>query len=683
MPWVDDTGKAVSPDEAKSHFQSLGEGITEPSSVPESATRTIGKILPRAGAMTAGAETGAAIGALGGPAAPVTVPLGAAIGGGIGNVAGSKLPEEIGGDPSEKWYSSFLWGAVPEGAARGVVGAVEKRALRKGGEAALAAISRGIENEGMTPAQQAARVSEAIGRPSLRPRPVATGEELTKQTFSLRDSVRGSIDAQRKALGEPIGAAYEALKGNGTRIPDEEAMDLAKASQDVRDELIAPYPNAKDIFAKIKRWRPAPTAEELARPDQALERTSGGDLIARRALGPTDINWMTVNNMTSEQMARILESSKRFHPPTLDELRELRQVVGAKLRSATGGDVHALLNLQQAIDEHLMPHLPPDIGQARGLYKGFIDRFPWEDVNKLKEMGTPREITQYVFGGTPERAHEIITGAPSEARANIKEGFIDHVLRKVDPNLPPQKQVDAIHKEMAPHIANGTTGLIFGAKDQDLLRAAIYSPIHRVGMVKMMNEPAQQEAFTKGWTDAMKESHPDKLHAAEMGMEKLLQSLPPEERAAFQKPPVPGAEMPVLPSSKESLTEGLQPGKPVMGGQYMQRRAAFAAPYSVSRMAIGGGGAAYGIANAMTFMGIAAGSAGYRAIMENGGASGLARLYASPNGRVAARAAIELLAGIGSQALNEGFKPEPDDEPTSAAPASPPAPSAPAPAPAR
>lgn len=680
MPWVDESGKPVSPDEAKAHFQSLGEGITEPSEVPETLTRSIGKVLPRAGGMTAGAELGAAAGAL--TPIPGGAGIGAAIGGGLGNIAGSKLPEAVGGDPSEKWWSSFLWGAIPEGAARGIAGALEKRALKKGAGAALESISRGIESEGMTPAQQAARVSESLGRPNLRPRPIVTGDELTKQTFGLRDSVTGSIDAQRRTLGEPIGAAYDALKGNGMKLGEDEANDLQQAAQGVKDSLIAPYPKAKAIFDKIKKWRGPPTQEELKAPWEAFQQTEGGDLIVKRQLAASDIDWMKLNNWTPDQMARLLEASKHYEPPTLDELREMRQVVNGQLRSASGGDVHALLNLQQAIDEKLLPHLPPDIGQSRAAYKGFIDRFPWKDNNKLRQMGTPREITSYVFGGTPERSHEILSGMDTPNRANVREAFIDHVLRKVDPNLPPQQQVSAIHKEMAPYIANGTTGLMFGADEQDALRAALYSPIHRVGMVKMMNEPAQQEAFQKGWIDAIKSGNPDQLHAAEMGMEKLLQSLPPEDRAMFVKPPVPGAEMPVLPTGKEALAEGLKPGAPSMG-KYMQRRAQFAAPYAASRMAIGGGGAAYGIANAMTFLGIAAGSAGYRAIMENGGAGALAKMYASPTGRAAARALLELLAGIGSQAVNEGFKSPPDEESTSAAPASPPAATAPGPAPTR
>lgn len=638
------------PEAVQQHLYGVTPAPDPDQLIPEEGRKTVGKalakILPRAGAQTAGAEAGALIGAGVGAITPIpfATELGAALGAGIANYAASrKLPPEYGGDPSESKIGSFLWGALPEMAGRGIASFLEGKALRRGAEDAHSKIVEGLR-EGPMPTETAARTAEAMGRPEglMRP-PVLTGEQRIDAVDSLQNDIMGGINAERRRLGEPIGKAYDALKGNKENPTPEELADLSQAAADVKEGLISPAPQAQAIFGKIKRWTPEGVGEDQLQVTQA-----------------------ELNQMPPEQRQWFLSQMSRAkpkpppEPPTLDDLRQLRQVVNEKLRSAKGSDVHALANLQQALDEHLLPHLPEDIGRDRQLYRGFIQMYPWREINRVKQMKTTADLSKYVFDGPPERAAEIIHFASPKAQGALREALTDHVMRGINPDLPLDQQMAQVHKALGPYIENGTAARLYGERNVDDLRELAYAPIHREQMAEVLSQPKQHEAFLDGWVQSVKGADKNKLAAAQKGYARVLQSLPPAEQAKFVEPPVPGATMPVLPTTQEALASGLEPGKSRMV-PYAQRRMAFSGPQAAVRIAAtGGGGAGYAVGTIGAFATILASSAAYKALMENGGAGVLAKVYASPTGRAAARNLFEGLAAIGTQTGSQMAKGDED-----------------------
>lgn len=626
--------------------------VTPPEEVgPQSIRDAVGRakadllqMIPRAGAMTAGAEIG---GAVGEAAFPVGGGLaGAAIGSGIANViSGKTLPPALGGDKSESTLGAFATGAIPEGAARGIAGALEKRAATKAADAAHAHIV-GELDKGPMPAEQAGQVAEAMGRTTLARPPILTGDKLTDATNSLRKDILDPITATRRKLGEPIGEAYKALKGE-TPIPEQDVADLASAAQGIQDSMISPFPKAKAALNRIKSMAITTPEGKLISPYQELP---GGEIrVASGTPTPTRESLIKLQGMSSAQADKIIAEHQ---PVTLDQLRELRQVVNTQLRSAKGGDVHALAGLQQAIDEKLMPFLPAGINRDRELYRGFIQRFPWRDINKINQMGTPRELGAYVFGGTPERAAEIIEGSSPQGRVALREALVDHALNAVNPDAPLEQQVAQVHKVLTPYIADQTAAKLFGKEGADQLREVFYAPVHRAQMAKIITE--QKDTFVKETASLLRGKNKSQQDAIDAGFQKLVESLPPPERAQFTTPAVPGAEMPVLPSTGEAMKAGMQPGKSKLP-QRMMNRAQYMGPYAGARAMTGS--PAYAIANLAAMAGIATTSAGYRAIMENGGASAAARFYASPNGRAAARVFLEGLAALGTQGVRASQSP--------------------------
>jgi hypothetical protein len=519
---------------------------------------------------------------------------------------------------------------------------LERRTLRKGAEAAHQAIIDALD-KGPMPAEQAGQVATALGRATLARPPVLTGNALTDATNSLSRSIQEPITAMRRRLGEPIGQAYENLKNlPAGPIDPTKAAELAQAAQGIQDRMIAAYPKAKPIFDRIKRFGGA----------GGLEDAEHGEWIRRGSAIPS-AEELKLQNYSPAQAEKIINKAKEMQPPSLDDLRIWRQQVNTMLRSAKGGDVHALAGLQQAIDQQLMPYLPAGISRDRELYRGFMQRFPWQDINKINRLGTPRELAKYAFDGTPERAKEIIGGSTAEGKQALAEALVDHALSAVNPDAPLDQQTAQVQKALSPYIADKTAAQLFGEGGADRLREVFYAPVHRAQMAKILSQPEQHDVFVKETMTAMRGMKPSEIEAIDHGFEKLVQSLPAPERARFTQPAVPGAEMPALPSTEQALTSGLEPGPSKIAGR-MGRRAEFTGPYALGRAATGS--PAFAIANLLAMAGIATTSAGYRAIMENGGAGYLARLYASPTGKVAARRTIEMLAGIATQSIREATR---------------------------
>jgi hypothetical protein len=631
--------------------------------------KTIGKMLPRIGTQVGGAEVG---GALGSALGPVGTVAGAAIGGGIGNVVGSRLPPAIGGDPSESTLHAFGWGAIPEAIGRGVAGFIEKKAATKGAEAAHDAVVNALDKgANPMPAEEAADTAEALGRASMAaPKPL-TGEALSDATSSLREDIQGPITDMRVKLGQPIGNAYEALKGKPP-ISEKDAADIAEAAQGVKDEMISPSPKASVIFAKIKNFVPQ-AAEET--PKNVLLEQPGGEVIQRpaqlpdpnvekdffRKLTPDQVPLLMKaeeakgSKLTFPEMQQAIAGGEKVTPPTPDELREIRQVIGSRLATAKGGDRHALAGLQQAIDEKLMPMLPEGISRDRDLYHEFMNRFPWRDVNKVNQLGTPRELGNYVFGGTPERTAEIIESSSPEGKVALREALTDHALNAVNPDAPLADQVKSIRKVLTPYIKNGSAASLYGAKNADQLREVFYTPEHLAQMKQIVAQPEFHDATVNEVTALMRSGNRTKIDAVEAGWQKVIQSLPKATREALLNPTVPGAEMPALPTAQQAIQTGLTPSGSGIASR-IARRAEFTAPMAAGRAMTGS--VMYGAGQLVGMAGIAGTSAGYRAIMENGGAGALSHLYASPTHRMIARNLIETLAAIGTQTERVATQPK-------------------------
>lgn len=613
----------------------------EPPPPSEGGMKTIGRQIPRVGAQVAGAQIG---GALGGGAAmvmdqpelaPTFSNVGATVGAGVGNVIGKHFPTWLGGDPTESTLHAFGWGAGPEALARGTSSLIEKKVASKTAEDSYKKVLSALDKGANPPAaEQAGRLAETLGRTTLKAPEVMTGDALSSATNSLRQDIQEPITTMRQRLGEPIGAAYKNLKADPTPLDPKDITDLQEAAANVKDSMISRYPKAKAILQRIKNLSP-PEPPEWAKPDYQ------GDHAPR-----------PVTTQDYEELNKYSEAVKNYKPPTWDDIRELRQANNEGLRAAKGGDKHAMGGLQQAIDQKFMDSgkLPADIDELRSAYRAFMNRFPWQDVNRIDRLGTPRELGQYVFGGTPERTAEIIKEASPEGKVALKEALTNRVLDAVNPDQPLAEQIKAARDALAPYVKNGAAASLYGAKNADEIRNIFYLPEH----IQQWKDVVQTDEFHEGMVkEVTKLVRSGKTDAVERGWQKMLQSLPPKTRALFENPTLPGAELPVLPSTQEAMASGMRPGQSNVGGR-LARRAEMTAPFAVGRAFYS---PIFAGAQLATFAGIMGTSAGYRALMENGGASLTAKMFANPVGRATPRVLLETLAAIGTATERKATQP--------------------------
>ena len=652
MPFTHPDGSPLTPDEVKKLVGSLSIDPNFGGKNKDRGASRLGRlqagIIRNAipiGGMTGGAELGAAAGAALAPETgglSLLLPmLGGAVGSGLANLGIRKtFPPELGGDKSESATRSFLTGAIPEGAGRGVAGALESRALTKGAEGARTSIVDALKGEDVA-AQDLSDIESVFGRP-LKPTPALTlkqGGGLLANDY--RDAVTGPVNRLRDEYGAPLGKAYESLKGDQRLVPEDQLSLMRDQMSRVGDQVISPLsPRASAFATRIKAMAPKVDAEGI------------GDLSQAEALANPDL--AKASDIWGQAEQKIEKLKK--NPVTLDELRDARQSIQKVLDQSKGGDRYLLRNARTIVDNQLVEHLPDNMGELRRDYKNFIRRFPYEDLNRLDRAGTSREVSKYAFGGDPEISRDIVTNATPKERPMLKNAFIDHVLRDVNPDLPPEEQLKQISKTVDPYVQNGVIKDLFGSTSNDTLRTVFYAPIHRVRAAKMLEQPKQIAAFDQGYLSAIKGSKPNQREAAERGLQYFVKSLPPAEQARFMPPSIPGMTMPVAPTGQESIAAGLSQGidKPGQMVRYGARRAQFGLPLAASRMAMGSAaGATGGAAIAATFGTIAASSAGYRALMNNGGANWAARMYASQNGRTMGRMAFEALAAMGAQASQQ------------------------------
>lgn len=669
--------------------------VTMPSEVPGrmagAPSALLGAIKRNAAPLTlqsGGQMAGEAIGAMLPPPLDIIAPpvLGAA-GAGLANIAASRLPESVGGTPGESKKSAFLWGSIP--ALIGGVGgsALKARAANKLAKASEEAgqtfekeaaqeaenqrgiASAGLEGEAPTQATTN-RISSLLGlMPGADLSPL-TGESRTQATDDAINAVLGPINRMREDVGRPLGEAYKNLKNGGAQISPEEAQGLGDAAKGIREGLIAPAPVARGIFHRL---------QTILEPDEGMQVAESpfGQENALTGAGTKAKQFQTLGSMSPAQVQQLeklaAENGGVLPPgalqtiaaggsnlPTYDELRELRQFVNQRLRSATGGDVHALRSFQSELDNVLSEHLPDNMSQLRTAYRGFIKNYDWRDINKLRRAGTPEEVGDWFFGQNPSVQREVIEKAKPDERSAYRDLFARRIMSAADPSLPPEQQVAQIRKAAMGYLKSGTVKALYGDQRQGALRDVLYSPIHRAAAAKALNTPVGKQTWLNGFMDQARTSGKADRDAAEAGLNAWIDSLPPEQQATVKRyvQIAPSAETPRLLNPAQALAKQMVSNRSKFTApRFLVAEGLGALPFAAMTGSMGG---AFMARYAMGFALMSAGTAGYRALMDAGGADVAARMFASPMGRKAGSAAFKTLALIGGRALHQAKRqPEP------------------------
>ena len=649
--------------------------------------------IPVAG-QTAGQMAGEAIGTA---LAPETgglselIPLGmGALGAGAANVATSKLPEKYGGTPGESNKAAFLWGAIPaavgSGLTRGVGGKLASKATAATQEDAdtfakqaleqaktqSGILAEGIQGEAPTRAG-VARAGRILGAPSGAAVAPLEGEARTVATNEATDAVLGPINRMRAKLGEPIGQAYSNLKGGDQRLTPEEMQTLSDSARSVREEMIAPAPKAAAIFRRLRAAPEAEVESEAESGDQLaqLQNTIANRIISGRAPGLKNMNAAQMADIqkiidkgetpTRADYLRVMAESQATEkkPLTYDDLRELRQNVAQRLKTAQGGDVHTLRDLQSHIDDALVDRLPENMGQLRNAYRGFIKNYGYSDINKLRAAGTPEEVGEWLFSRNPSVTNEIIRNATPEERATYKSLFAQNALTKVDPAAPAGQQQMILRRTLTPYLKSNTIQMLYGPAGSKEISDIVHMPVRRELAAKALKSPRGQKLFNDGFMQAAQKSGKADMDAARAGYQKWFDSLPPEMQETVSKvaqPMTPGVGTPALPSPQASLAERLKQSKKVYVPQFVTRYGVGAAGMAALGAAAGGG--QFMERAALGFALMSGGAAGYNALMKAGGADLVAKMYASPVGRAAGAQFFKTLVLLGGRGVHELTKPD-------------------------
>lgn len=656
MPIVDDKGNIVPPDKVavylrqnKAHATSYP--VSEPSEVPaklgNALTRNLPVLAAQGGGEYAGGLAGGALAALAGPEAiPAGVFAGKTIGAGLGNVAaGRLLPRRFGGSPTESIPSLFAWGAVPSAGGNLAAKAFEARAAAKAAAAARDAreafqteaeasakdlhkrVEQALSSQGATP-ETVERVKQAIGKADGQPYSADnTSSVAQKEAFQARDAVLGPINRLRDKFGEPLNAAYKSIKDQAP-ISEQEAADISDAAQDVRDELISPAPKAAEIFNRIKKFR---------RP---LEPSSN-DL------------W----RMSPAEREHALYAVEHYKPPTPDELRELRQQVNAKLRTADGGDAHALRDLQSALDEHLSSRLPPNIQELRGNYYHFINNYPWREIRAMRRLGTPAEMSAWLFDKKGPQSLEIIRNATNGERDVYRRMFYNHVLSGVDENLPAEAQMAQLAKSTEVYRRNGVARALFGDQASRTLDGLIYMPKHIADFAKMWKDPIKAKAWQDEFLKAANKAGKVDRAAAEAGLDAWMNTMSPAQQRIFKQlaGPLGDPEPVMLPSPQRKMVEQIHENA-AKSKINIKSRLGWAIPMGLAGAVLGRKfGVTYSASVVATLGAMFATQEAYKAFIRNGGADLIARLYTSEGGRMSGAAAFHAFVLLGGRMLHQGI----------------------------
>lgn len=688
----DDDGSPVTPEDLSASpnvavVKSAQRAGKKLANAPASLAGWLKQNAPPMAAQMGGEAGGAALGGLlapetGGLSMAIPLLMGAA-GAGAANVAAMKnLPKEYGGDPESSTTSDFMWGAGPAAVGRMIPSAIGKslgKKMAKGveattegfekeaaatGEQYRKTIEEGMRGPAVTQAD-VERVGKSLGSPTGYAGLAPEGEERTQLADIATDAALGPINRMRRKLGEPIGKAYESLKGDAAPISPQSAQDLADAASNISDSLLSPAPKAKAVLNKVKRYAPPPNGDPAALMEQAAHNMpwKNGDLLpdGRRVVTvQPDGKLIVGGNEGFDEIdpPQASPAATKYTPPTLDELRELRQGVNASLRTAQGGNAHALLGLQQALDTHLMEHLPDDMGAMRKSYRGFIQNYPWRAINKVREIGSPEGVSKWMFDREPSVVNEGIRNATPAEKETYKSMFGNHVLQGVTLEADPEANAKLIRHNLEKYRQNGTLQALYGKDATQMYSNFIHLPARRAIQADSLASTAGKQTYAKGFMNAAKTSGKADLQAAQAGFDAWYGALPPESQAIVRQSVQPLEEMPhpaQLPAPRDVLAQQL---KPKEGGKFYAPR--FVIASGLGNVALGATASHYTAAYAIGFGLMMAGNAGSKALMRHGGADLIAKLYASPTGRAAGAAAFRALVTLGGRVLHNA-KPQDDD----------------------
>lgn len=571
MPTVGNNGEIIGDDgKPTGYFIKTSEsGVRTPAEVGQSAKGFIKRNIIPAGVMGA---TGIALDALMPEAGiPLTLARMALMGG--ENVAMSKkLPPAFGGNPETPAGLSFLVGAAPEAVvaapslARGFLESRVNRAAAGAGERAV---------EKLDPEALATR--ETLMAPKAKvPFPSqAAGPALTDATSQARAPVLGTIQAARTKYGEPIGNAYRDLKGD----KPVDASGFAQWVDNLRAQQISPSPAAQKYFEQLRNMDPevqkkaaeAATKAQGGSIESPLIELPGGDLIKRGpaktpgTMSPDELRQyretLRLQGFSDERIDNVLsrltktEAKTEIKPPTLDRLRDMRQRVNTELRTAKGGDLHQLGEIQDHLDQILMEHLPPEMGEMRKQYAGFITRWGYRAQHELERLQTPQEVADWMFKDAP-RAHDLMTEAaanPQDAE-KLRSLFVQHVYGPLnDTTMSEAEQIAAVRKNLAPYMKDPATArLVFGRNAGDRMQQMMKWPRFTRDFSERFNkDPQFRQDFESGIKSLiMKGQAPDQ--AAQQMIANLTQGDPEFAKVVQQT-------VPQLPASRQSVMSKLNP----------------------------------------------------------------------------------------------------------------------------
>ena len=620
--WYDKaTGRQAPPDVAKQAETSYAlQQVRTPAEAQQAmAPSNIGlqRNIPPIVSQVGGEEMGALVGGmLGGPAGAI---IGGGLGAGLGGLASKHFPQRFGGTPEESNLRAFTIPALLGGASRGLPQAARiislkkvQKALRDQDEAFdklsqdTAKEVHGRVGEALRPRPSASNVLELENKTERSPFSLEpTGPIGQAETFRTRDALLGPINRMRQKYGKMLGLAYQNLKGGGS-ISAMEATDIADAAQGIQADLFSRAPQAQAIFKKVQSFRPP----EVPNAGSIPGWSAMSDEQREAAMEKAQFNY--------------IKADEAYSPPSLDELRELRQQVNELMRdSARGGDIHALGDFQQALDTHLMPHLPSNMQGLRGTYYQFITNYPWKDVRALRRMGTPDEMAGWMFEKRAGQAVEMVKEANPQELQSYKRLYAQRLFRNVDPNDLPEKQM---------HI------LAAGAKNDGELIKALYGastgaeitrlvqfPGRAANAVKIWKRPEVQRAWTAAFVKAAGSARAVDQQAAEDAFNELIKSLPPEEQQQFieglptQFRPPPTTNQPVLLEPPKEVVRGSLVKSANQPYQVPGGRLKWAVPWGLGSLLMGQTfGVAYGAGTlGMVGAGMAT-KAGYRWAVNHG-----------------------------------------------------------------
>lgn len=493
---------------------------------PSTLGQNLQRNLPPLGLQTGGEEAGALAGtALGGPLGGIA---GAAIGGGLGNIGAKFLPERFGGSPEQSNLKAFAWGAVPSGIGRGIGAGM----LARNQSTMAKRFAEHIKDFDKLSEENAGHFAKRFGEQLTNPKITSQAVNQVHQfaggaspfspypndplgrmeTLSTRNALIGPVDRMRTQFGGPIGQAYQALKGD-QHISEQEAIDIADAAQGVEDSLISPAPKAKAILQKLKSFAP-PMPEQM--PPSA------------QLMSPQD-QQKALQKIQSTHEKALAD----YQTPTLDDLRQVRQWTNEQLRSSQGGSAHALKELQQALDQHMMPYLPPGMDAMRGQYAQFITNYPWKSMRQLRQTGAALDMSDWLFDTHNSQARELINRANPQEKRIYQRLYSQRLFKDLDPNATPEEQMT--------HLASQTkkdSGIIqelYGPRKQKVLNDLIQMP-HRAKVASQIwKREDTQRAWTSTFMDTARKVSRADAQAAEDGFATLVASMSPEDRSRFMQ----------------------------------------------------------------------------------------------------------------------------------------------------